>query len=64
MWSLGCIMAEMLTKKVLFQGQNEIDQISKIFKVMGSPNEKVWPGYTKLENVHKVRLLQHSGASC
>jgi len=58
MWSLGCIMAEMLTKKVLFQGQNEIDQISKIFKVMGSPNEKVWPGYTKLENVHKLKFRE------
>uniref|UniRef100_A0A914RZX4 Protein kinase domain-containing protein n=1 Tax=Parascaris equorum TaxID=6256 RepID=A0A914RZX4_PAREQ len=30
-WSLGCIFAEMATKKPLFQGDSEIDQIFRIF---------------------------------
>jgi serine/threonine protein kinase len=35
MWSIGCIFAELLTKKPLFEGaQNEIDQISKIFELL------------------------------
>ena len=32
MWSVGCIFAEMITKRTLFQGNYEIDQIFTIFK--------------------------------
>ena len=31
-WSVGCIMAELVTKKPLFQGDSEIDQIFRIFR--------------------------------
>ena len=50
-------MAELLTKKVLFQGTGEIDQVDKIFKVLGSPTEERWPGYKELSGVKKVKLL-------
>ena len=30
MWSLGCILGELLTKKPLLQGKNEVDQLSKV----------------------------------
>lgn len=53
-WSLGCIMAELLTKNTIFQGKSEIEQIDKIFSVLGSPNEKIWPGYKKLEGAQKA----------
>ncbi|TVU29382.1 hypothetical protein EJB05_20946 [Eragrostis curvula] len=48
MWSLGCIMAELLTKKSLFDGKSEIDQLDKIFRMLGAPNDEIWPGYSKL----------------
>nr|WNT93103.1 CDKG1-1 protein [Phyllostachys edulis] len=48
MWSLGCIMAELLSKEPLFNGKTEIDQLNKIFKILGTPNEQIWPGYSKL----------------
>lgn len=32
MWSIGCIFAEMATKKPLFQGDSEIDQLFRIFR--------------------------------
>ncbi|KAE8793570.1 Cyclin-dependent kinase G-1 [Hordeum vulgare] len=48
MWSLGCIMAELLSKKPLFDGKRDIDQLSKIFRMLGTPNEDIWPGYSKL----------------
>jgi cyclin-dependent kinase len=32
MWSIGCIFAEMVTKKALFPGDSEIDEIFKIFR--------------------------------
>ncbi|CAG9856462.1 unnamed protein product [Phyllotreta striolata] len=43
-WSLGCIMAEMLTRKALFPGESEIDQMYRIFKIMGTPTEENWEG--------------------
>ena len=32
MWSVGCIFAEMVTKKPLFHGDSEIDQLFRIFR--------------------------------
>ncbi|KAJ7641283.1 kinase-like domain-containing protein [Roridomyces roridus] len=45
MWSVGCIFAEMAMKGTpLFPGDSEIDQIFKIFRILGTPNEECWPG--------------------
>ncbi|KAK4506328.1 hypothetical protein PRZ48_000058 [Zasmidium cellare] len=46
MWSVGCIFAEMATRKPLFPGDSEIDEIFKIFRVLGTPSEADWPGVT------------------
>lgn len=43
-WSLGCIFAEMAQKRPLFSGDSEIDQLFKIFRVLGTPNEENFPG--------------------
>ncbi|XP_026467977.1 cyclin-dependent kinase 1 [Ctenocephalides felis] len=48
MWSIGCIFAEMATKKPLFQGDSEIDQLFRIFRVLKTPTEEIWPGVTSL----------------
>lgn len=47
-WSIGCIMAEMITGIPLFPGDSEIGQLFKIFQLLGTPHEDVWPGVTKL----------------
>ena len=47
-WSTGCIFAEMAQKRPLFMGDSEIDQIFKIFKVLGTPNEHNWADALKL----------------
>uniref|UniRef100_A0A4X2LW09 mitogen-activated protein kinase n=1 Tax=Vombatus ursinus TaxID=29139 RepID=A0A4X2LW09_VOMUR len=36
-WSVGCIMAEMLTGKTLFKGKDYLDQLTLILKVTGVP---------------------------
>ncbi|KAI1638295.1 kinase-like domain-containing protein [Biscogniauxia mediterranea] len=46
MWSVGCIFAEMCTRKPLFPGDSEIDQIFKTFRLLGTPTEEIWPGVT------------------
>ncbi|KFH44204.1 Negative regulator of the PHO system-like protein [Hapsidospora chrysogenum ATCC 11550] len=47
-WSAGCIMAEMYTGRPLFPGTTNEDQITRIFRVMGTPTERNWPGITQL----------------
>lgn len=40
MWSVGCILAEMLAGKPLFQGVNAIDQMQRILDVVGTPSDQ------------------------
>jgi len=47
-WSIGCIFAEMATKRPLFHGDSEIDQIFRIFRTLGTPTEETWPGVSSL----------------
>lgn len=56
MWAVGCIFAELLTLKPLFQGaeakssQNpfQLDQLDKIFKILGHPTMDKWPTLVNL----------------
>merc|ERR1711934_425921 len=47
-WSIGCIFAELVTKQPLFPGDSEIDELYRIFRVCGTPNETNWPSVSKL----------------
>ena len=47
-WAIGTIFVEMVTKRPLFPGDSEIDEIYKIFRQLGTPNEEVWSGVTGL----------------
>ncbi|KAM3250474.1 cyclin-dependent kinase G-2 isoform X1 [Capsicum chacoense] len=58
MWSMGCIMVEKLSKEPLFNGKIEVNQIDKIFRILGTPNEMIWEGFSKLPGV-KVNFLRH-----
>lgn len=39
MWSAGCIFGELLTRKPLFPGNDFMDQLARIFRVVPIPNE-------------------------
>ncbi|XP_034311681.1 cyclin-dependent kinase 1-like [Crassostrea angulata] len=47
-WSVGCIFAEMMTKRPLFHGDSEIDQLFRIFRTLTTPTDETWPGVTSL----------------
>ena len=47
-WSIGCIFAELLLRAPLFNGQSEMDQLTKIFTLRGVPDENDWPGVSLL----------------
>lgn len=42
-WSCGCIFAELFLRKPLFPGQFEMDQLQKVFDIVGTPTEQDWP---------------------
>jgi len=41
MWGVGCVMFEIIALYPLFPGSNELDQIKKIHKVLGTPSDDV-----------------------
>lgn len=40
----------MVTKRPLFHGDSEIDQLFRIFRILGTPTEKNWPGVSQLQD--------------
>ncbi|KAG6860378.1 hypothetical protein C0995_011985 [Termitomyces sp. Mi166 len=48
MWSAGCIMLELFTKKPVFQGNDEIHQLDVIYKIFGTPTPERWAGVMDL----------------
>jgi serine/threonine protein kinase len=47
-WSIGCIIAEMTIGTPLFWGDSELDQLHKIFEVLGTPDSESLPNYDAL----------------
>lgn len=40
MWSVGCILAEMLSNRPIFPGKHYLDQLNHILGVLGSPSQE------------------------
>jgi len=58
-WSIGCIFAEMVTRVPLFPGDSEIDELFRIFRALGTPNEDTWPGVSSYPD-YKMTFPQWS----
>lgn len=43
LWAVGCIFAELMLRAPLFPGTSDIDQLARIFNVIGFPSEHNWP---------------------
>ncbi|XP_068110105.1 mitogen-activated protein kinase 12-like [Hyperolius riggenbachi] len=54
-WSVGCIMAEMITGRVLFPGGDYFDELNKIIEVIGSPQPSL---INKMESKHAQDYLK------
>lgn len=39
-WSVGCILCELIGRKPIFTGKDHLDQIKKILQVVGSPTDE------------------------
>jgi serine/threonine protein kinase len=52
-WSMGCVMAELLLGQPLFPGESGVDQLVEIIKVLGTPTREeikcMNPNYTEFK---------------
>lgn len=58
MWAAGCILGELLLHKPLLPGRSEIHQLELIVDLLGTPNDSIWPGYSKLPILENFTLKQ------
>ncbi|ESO06544.1 hypothetical protein HELRODRAFT_106175 [Helobdella robusta] len=56
-WSVGCIMAELLTGKPLFPGTDHIDQLKKTMALTGTPNATLLAKITSEEAKRFIKSL-------
>ncbi|XP_035388003.1 cyclin-dependent kinase 10 isoform X2 [Electrophorus electricus] len=48
MWAVGCVLAELLAHKPLLPGSSEVQQLDLIVQLLGTPNDNIWPGFSRL----------------
>ncbi|KAH9943922.1 kinase-like protein [Amylocystis lapponica] len=67
-WAVGCVMAELASLRPIFKGEEakldskknvpfQKDQLLKIFEVLGTPEEKDWPGLKDLPECTNMKKL-------
>ena len=71
-WSVGCILAELLLRKPLFPGKDYIDQLKLIIKTLGTPSDDELSfisapkarAYIKALAHVQVRARRRAGVAC
>lgn len=74
-WGVGCVFFEIVSLFPLFPGTNELDQIDRIHKILGPPNEQLLSKFKKLSSNLKldfpnkpgtgiVSLIPHATSDC
>lgn len=58
-WSIGCVFAELLTGKILFNGESQLSTVVQILKVLGTPKEEDWPEMESIPYCQNFILPQH-----
>ncbi|KAF1822550.1 Pkinase-domain-containing protein, partial [Dissoconium aciculare CBS 342.82] len=49
-WSAACVLVEIFTRHAIFPGDGgEINQLEKIYNVLGTPTRSEWPGIVDLQ---------------
>lgn len=56
MWAAGCTMAEMINNSPLFPGENDIDQLGTVFRILGTPSVATWPALSTLPDYNKIQF--------
>lgn len=59
-WSVGCIMAELLTGRPLIAGNGEIDQLRKMYETLGDPDSTTFAGLPFYDKLKYVKRSHHA----
>jgi mitogen-activated protein kinase 7 len=54
LWSVGCILAELLGGRPFFKGRDYVDQLNQILHFLGTPNEETLSRIGSSRVQHKV----------
>eukprot|EP01039_Chlorochromonas_danica_P003863 gene3864-4220_t len=57
-WAVGCIFAEIVLRSPLFPGDTDIEQLAKIFNVLGTPSPTTWLGVDMLPKYIEFEVRQ------
>lgn len=60
-WSIGCIFAELLARRILFQAQGPIEQLNLIIDLLGTPNPDEMHGACEGAVNHIMRSPRRPG---
>ncbi|WRT70234.1 uncharacterized protein IL334_007229 [Kwoniella shivajii] len=59
-WSIGCILAELLGLKPIFKGKDYVDQLNLILGVLGTPNDETLARVSSEKALAYIKTLPHS----
>lgn len=63
-WSAACVLVEIFTRHAIFPGDGgEINQLDKIYAVLGTPTRAEWPGLVDLAWFELLRPSQRIASS-
>jgi cyclin-dependent kinase 10 len=57
-WALGCILGELLLHRPLMPGATDAEQLRLMCELLGTPSERIWPGFEQLPHAGKYALPQ------
>ncbi|KAF7998047.1 hypothetical protein HCN44_009445 [Aphidius gifuensis] len=61
MWSIGCIIAEIINNSPLFPGETDIEQLAIVLRHLGTPTVETWPDLISLPDYNKITFPYQKG---
>lgn len=58
-WSAGCVVAELMTKRPFLPGQSDIQQLNLMIGILGCPTVKNWPKFHECRVPGRINLVGH-----
>ncbi|XP_016522502.1 cyclin-dependent kinase 20 isoform X5 [Poecilia formosa] len=59
LWAVGCIFGELLNSSPLFPGENDIEQLCCVLRVLGTPTRESWPEMVELPDYNKITFKEN-----
>uniref|UniRef100_A0A3B3XWA4 Cyclin-dependent kinase 20 n=1 Tax=Poecilia mexicana TaxID=48701 RepID=A0A3B3XWA4_9TELE len=57
--AVGCIFGELLNSSPLFPGENDIEQLCCVLRVLGTPTRESWPEMVELPDYNKITFKEN-----